>query len=51
MCLNPKTFCRSCCSGFIGPVHEDRRQECKEKCEKAFKAYEDYSVVKMDVFT
>jgi hypothetical protein len=31
-CLNPATFCLSCCSNFIGAGHMDRRNTCVESC-------------------
>lgn len=31
-CLNPNTFCISCCSNFIGAGHMDKRNSCVEQC-------------------
>lgn len=51
MCLNPETFCRACCSGFIGPVFEDRRLDCGDKCNKVLEDYKNNSEINMEVFT
>lgn len=51
LCLNLETFCRACCSGFIGPIFEDRRMDCGDKCDKTLQDYKDNSEINMQVYT
>lgn len=51
LCLNPETFCRACCNGFIGPIFEDRRMQCGDKCDAALKSFKDNSELDMSVYT
>jgi len=34
-CLNPETFCLSCCSHFIGQAKLERRNRCIDECRGA----------------
>ena len=32
-CLNPSTFCLSCCSNFIGEARLEKRKKCIDQCQ------------------
>lgn len=50
-CLNPNTFCLSCCSNFIGAGHMDRRNTCVEQCSGQVTAKAKATGLTMHVYT